>query len=192
MRKVRCFIAVDMPPRVCSALGEVSSLLASQLTGGGVRWVKPSNIHLTLRFLGDTDPTVIENIISGLDRIASGCVPFKLSLRDLGCFPNSRRPRVIWVGLGGNTDRLAALYQALEHELQPLGWEPERRTFRPHLTLGRVKDTRQVVAANLPWGETLMSDDLDVTAISLIRSDLKPTGAVYTTLHESLLTGDGR
>lgn len=190
MGKVRCFIAIEMPPAVRDALGEVSNLLASQLTGGGVRWVKPSNIHLTLRFLGDTDPAVIESVVESLDHVGSTNAPFKLRLGELGCFPNSRKPRVIWVGLNGNTNQLVALHQTLQQNLQPLGWEPERRAFRPHLTLGRVKDTGKVIAANLPWGEVLGSEVLEARAICLIRSDLKPSGAVYTTLHESMLAGD--
>ena len=189
MSHIRCFIAIEMRPAVRQALAQAAEHLSEQVGSRAVRWVKPANIHLTLRFLGDTDPVAIGEIGDCLDDIASGFEPFKLHLAKLGCFPNPRKPRVIWIGVGGAVGQLVTLQQVVEDGLAGLGWERESRRYHPHLTLGRVKDTRQVVESRLPWGESLSAESLEVATVCLVQSDLQPAGAVYTTRHESSLSG---
>ncbi|UCG23847.1 MAG: RNA 2',3'-cyclic phosphodiesterase [Chloroflexota bacterium] len=174
-----------MPIR--EALAEAGLFVSEQLPPRAVRWVKPANIHLTLRFLGDTDLATLPQIGESLDQVASKFGPIDLRLGQLGCFPNARKPRVIWIGVNGDVRRLEKLHGDVEKQLQPLGWPPEGRRFHPHLTIGRAKDSRRVVAARLPWGEQLRTDSFTVANISLIESELQPTGAVYTTRHESVL-----
>jgi 2'-5' RNA ligase len=188
MSHIRCFIAIEMGPAVRQALAQVSELLSEQVESRAVRWVKPANIHLTLRFLGDTDPAAIIEIGESLDDIVSEFASFELGLAELGCFPNPRKPRVIWIGVGGDVGQLVALQQSVAERLARLGWEREGRRYQPHLTLGRVKDTRQVVESGLPWGKDLSVESFEVAKIRLIQSDLRPAGAVYTTRHESRLS----
>jgi 2'-5' RNA ligase len=147
----------------------------------------PASIHLTLRFLGDTDPAALPKIGESLDRIAPQFGQFELQLGKLGCFPNDRKPRVIWIGVDGDVCRLEKLQRAVEEGLEPLGWLPEGRRFHPHLTIGRVNNSRQIVEAHLPWGKHFRTDSFTVAEISLIESDLRPTGAIYTTRRESYL-----
>jgi len=189
MSTIRCFVAIELPSIVYQSLENTAARLSDRVDARSVRWVKPTNVHLTLRFLGDTEPSTIKDVNLSLDRVALNQKPFTLSLGALGCFPNQRKPRVIWVGVNGDTEQLSTLYYALARELEPLGWPAEKRPFKPHLTLGRVKNSRQVVNAQLPWGEALASASFDVSAVNLIKSDLRPTGAVYTSLHESHFAG---
>ena len=148
-----------------------------------MRWVRPAGIHLTLRFLGDAPAEQVAAVRAGLDQAAVQCAPFELHLKNLGCFPNLRRPRVIWVGLEDPEERLGELQKAVEEQVRSLGWEPEERTFRPHLTLGRVRQR--------PPEDTWVQQPPDLgfraEAIELIQSHLKPSGAEYTTLQRALL-----
>lgn len=189
MSEIRAFIAIDVPDDVGKSLEEARRLLAIKLPQGGVRWVKVSNIHLTLRFLGNVSRDKISALSEGLDDLAAGNAPFSLDLDALGCFPNPQRPRIVWVGMEGDTDRLNSLYSAVELMLLPLGWDLEGRKYHPHLTLGRVKDSNKVVSARLPWGDILVKGRIDVKSIHLVESQLLPTGAVYSIRHSGYLAG---
>jgi len=154
MEKIRTFIALTLPDGAREALGAVSQELAPQVPEKSVKWVTPERIHLTLRFLGDTAVDKLDDVAKGLDTVAAASAPFTLHLDQLGCFPNERRPRVIWVGVRGATEEAAALKGAIDRMLAPLGWEPEKRSFHPHLTLGRVKRHHRQIA--LPWGSPVV------------------------------------
>ena len=161
--------------------------LAATIPSGAVRWIAADKIHLTLRFLGDTDKDVLPDISRQLDQLTATQEPFALQLGKLGCFPNRRQPRVLWAGVRGHLERLEEFHAALEKRLVPLGWEPERRSFNPHLTLGRAKDSRRLSAARPQWGRALDPLPIPVHQIHLIESHLYPQGAVYTPRHVSLL-----
>lgn len=185
MTTLRAFIAVHIPDDVKQALNEASRLLAGRVPTGAVRWVRPEQMHLTLRFLGDTDTGKLPAIRAAMDAVAASNAPFELRLGGIGCFPNMRRPRVIWVGLSGEEARLLSLVSSLEKQLAPFGWEPEGKPFRAHLTLGRVKDERG--AGGIEWAADVPSLAVPVEAIHLIESQLKPTGPIYTIRHLSRL-----
>lgn len=187
MSQIRAFIAIEIPDEIGKALRDTRQILTSRPEQGGIRWVKMSNIHLTLRFLGNVDSTLLPVLYERLDIIAAGNAPFSLDLDILGCFPNSRRPRVIWVGLVGDTERLSLLYGSVESMLTSLGWDAEGRKYHPHLTLGRVKDSRRVVKSQLPWGEVLVEGHMEVKSIHLVESQLLPTGALYSIRHSGYL-----
>ena len=105
-----------------------------------VRWTDPKNVHLTLHFLGDLPEDSLEDVSRTVHDTAAAHTPFALNLANLGCFPNTRRPRIVWVGLTGDTDHLIALQSNLGDRLRKgVGFEPESRTYSPHLTIGRVK-----------------------------------------------------
>ena len=184
---IRAFIAISLPDEVRATLGEVSAALAAQMPARSVRWVKPDLLHATLRFLGDTAVSQLPIIASELDRIAKNYAPINLRLAGLGCFPNRKRPRVIWAGLQGDVTAVQALKQAIDGGLEPLGWERESRPFRAHLTLGRVKDSRKL--RGIEWGVAVKEMVVPVTAVHLIESQLGPGGPIYTVRHTSQLSG---
>ena len=125
-----------------------------------------------------------------MDQLAATQESFDLQLGELGCFPNHRRPGVVWVGVGGQLERLQTLYDAVEKLVGSLGWDPEGRSFHPHLTLGRVKDSRRLADARLQWGKVLEPRAIPVNALHFIESRLQPDGAVHTLRHTSCLQDD--
>jgi 2'-5' RNA ligase len=190
MKTIRTFIAVDLPETVRQLLETFERELGRDTPSGVVRWVPPGNIHLTLRFLGDTPVERMTEVSSALDHVAARHTPFRLHLDKLGCFPNPRRPRVVWVGVTDNKERLRVLQEDVEAAMRVLGWKPEGRPFHPHLTLGRVKDSRSLVEARLPWGQLLEPRQIPVETIHLIESRLEPSGAVYSLRNSSHLQQD--
>jgi len=189
---LRTFIAIELDDQVLRALAAVQSKLEAAAPPRSVRWVRPEGIHLTLKFLGDTPAARLEEVQRALAAAAARVAPFSFSLEGLGCFPHTRRPRNVWVGVQEPTGTLRALWRAVEAQVAPLGWPTEARGFQPHLTLGRVQ--RHVSSADLrALGELVERsnvgrlDGMTVRAVSFISSDLKPTGAVYTTLAQVAL-----
>jgi len=154
-----------------------------------VRWVQPEGIHLTLKFLGQTPLDQIEGIVKALSSACASLCPFTCTVGGLGCFPNLRRPRVIWVGVQEPTGALSRLQEALEGACAESGFKRERRAFHPHLTLGRLRDRasadqRRAIGELIQGTEVTSLGTVSAKGISLIRSDLRPRGAVYTTLRE--------
>ncbi len=187
MAKIRLFIAFSLPTPVIGYLGRISDDLGRRVPVKAVRWVRPKSIHLTLRFLGDTLENQVTEIAIEMDKIVERYAAFELQVDRLGCFPNPRRPRVIWAGIGGNTNDLQVVQGEIEAMVNMLGWEPEGRKYHPHLTLGRVKNSAQVVQSRLLWGRELDPMKIPASDIHLIESRLQPDGAVYTVRHSSSL-----
>lgn len=185
MSTFRAFIAIHLPDEVKRALAEIATELARRVESGAVRWVRPEQIHLTLRFLGDIPFEQVPAIGAAMDAAAS-TPAFAPHLSGTGCFPNQRRPRVIWVGLVDEEARLATLKATLDAGLAPLGYPPEEKPFRAHLTLGRVKDERGV--AGVEWSADVPGLEVPVAAIHLIESQLRPDGPIYIVRHSSLLS----
>jgi RNA 2',3'-cyclic 3'-phosphodiesterase len=184
MEQVRSFIAIELPEEVKASLTRLQSRL--KFAGrSDVKWVSPNSIHLTLQFLGDVPADKIESIVRAMEEGAKGTAPFKLEIKGLGAFPNLRRVQVVWVGVEGDLETLLLLQKRIETGLVPLGFTPEKRAFSPHLTLARVRET-----ASLPEREQLgklisgmefeSSGTIEVTSLSLMRSQLTPSGAIYT------------
>lgn len=190
MRTIRSFIAISLPAAVQDALGAVSQELAPRVPGRAVTWVRPESMHLSLRFLGDTPLDRLDALFTMLESVGALHQPFTLQLSQLGVFPNERRPRVIWVGLGGDVDAAAALQRDLDAALVPLGWQPEGKPFSPHLTLGRVKRDHDQIW--LPWGRSVVPASFDVGEIHLIESQLRPQGSLYIVRHSSQLALSAR
>ena len=183
---LRAFIAIHLSQEARLQLSDTISSLGSEIPNG-VRWVDPEGIHLTLKFLGDIDPGLVEDVLRAMEQAASGSLPFQLYLNELGVFPNHRRPRVLWAGLGGDLDALGALQEKLEAAMSRLNFPRERRTFNPHLTLGRVRDgvsdvVRQRVGAVVSRVSLDGAGPWPVNGVHLMRSNLTPDGAVYSSL----------
>lgn len=189
MATLRTFIAIELDEELKANLGHLQDRLRDQVAPRSVRWVRPEGIHLTLKFLGDTPVDKLDGVKAALAQAAAEAEPFTFRVGGLGCFPNTSRPRVIWVGLQEVTGALARLRDAVETHVVPLGFPTEKRRFHPHLTLGRVQrrasksEVREIgqVVANSSMGNI---DEMTVTGVCYIKSDLLPSGAVYTTLLE--------
>ena len=195
MERVRSFIAVELPSAARDAVERVMRDLRAT-AGDGVRWVRPEGIHLTLKFLGDIDVDSVPAISTALDSCAASAGPFDLFLEGVGVFPNARRPRVVWVGLGGALEPLRGLQQSVERELEALGFARERRAVTPHLTLGRVRDGAsaqqgRALSEAIAGASVQPGVELPVQELALMKSDLRPTGAVYTWLHAAQLGHGG-
>lgn len=179
---IRAFIAVDVPAEVKSHLSTVSAALGS--LDLDARLAPISSLHLTLRFLGNVE----ESRVPGLGDAIRGCArqlrPFPLAIRNLGAFPSRKRPRVVWAGIAGDGD-LERLHQLLELELQPLGFNREPKRFRPHLTLLRLKSSRNLkrLSAFLDQEEERASPvSFCVRRIHLYESRLHSRGARHLKL----------
>ena len=173
----RTFIAIELPDRVREALGRHIGRLRRQLPGS-FRWVKPESVHLTLKFLGDTDEDQVPAIAETLRQALAGLSEFDLRTGQLGCFPNAERPRVVWLGMEGELDKLASLQRKVEEVCIGLEFEREKRRFVPHLTLARVSRPAPVHLYKV----SEESGPFTVTGVSLIESELTPRGAIYTRL----------
>jgi len=191
MEQVRCFIAIGLPDEVKAGLRDIQA----QLKSGGqasVKWVDPYSIHLTLKFLGGVDAAKIEPITAAMEEAAKEIAPFSLRVEDLGAFPNLRRVQVVWVGVGGEVDKLAHLQQRLESNLAGLGFAPENRRFTPHLTLARVRD-RASLGEREGLGELIAGTKFEATrsfpveAVSLMKSQLTREGAIYSRISAAAL-----
>jgi 2'-5' RNA ligase len=183
---IRAFIAVNISPEIQRRLGSITKDLQRDLKGIAVRWVPVENIHITLKFLGDVSTSNLEVLKDILLVEAANICPFDISASELGAFPSNRKPRVIWIGIHAPAD-LAALQHGIENQTARLGYAREDRPFSPHLTLGRV--SRNVDSSGLQRiGEAITScktgsiGTAHITAVHLYRSDLNPSGAVYTCL----------
>jgi 2'-5' RNA ligase len=191
---LRTFIAIELDGAVRDALAATQEQLRRTTPQRAVRWVRPEGIHLTLKFLGDTEVRRLGEIKEALAAAAAEAATFSFDVQGLDCFPNPHRPRVIWVGLKEPTGRLRALWQSIETHVAPLGWPTERRGFQPHLTLGRLRQRvssaeRQAIGRLVERDNVGWLAGMDVSAVSLIKSDLRPSGAVYTILAEAQLGG---
>ncbi len=176
----RAFIAIDLPESVHSFLSEAQEAL--KLYGFGVKWVRPQNIHLTLTFLGNTATADTDKIAEAMTLAARNCPVVTMAAKGVGVFPDVRRPRVIWVGLGGQLEILANLQQTLDAHLADLGFPRETRAFKSHLTLGRVKG--KIASARMKAAidklKEFESEAFEINQVILFKSELRSSGAVYT------------
>lgn len=188
----RLFVAFPLPPSVQDALNNLRRQLAARLPGPGIKWASPHQYHLTLKFLGDVDQETVPELSAAVEKAGASCSPLQLSTAGLGVFPHPRRPKVIWVGIGGDLDDLARLQARIETALEP--WCPrEERPFHPHVTLARIKaphrSLSRALSAFLEKGAPIESQPWSCDAVELIQSDLNPEGSRYTTLLRAELTG---
>jgi RNA 2',3'-cyclic 3'-phosphodiesterase len=184
--EIRSFIAIELSEDARKALGIIQDSIKKPYRKY-LKWVSPSSIHLTLKFLGNIKPDKIDGITEAVKKSCAGINRFDLQITGLGVFPNPKAPRVLWANLKGDIDTLIKLQQLIDDNLLPLGFTREKRPFSPHLTLARINDSAG--PQERTEIEIIVSNDINtaitsihVEAVSLMRSTLLPTGAVYTQL----------
>jgi 2'-5' RNA ligase len=188
MSRVRTFIAIDPGKPIRDRIIALQETMAR--TGAGVKWVEPDNLHVTLLFLGEVDmlevPTLCQAVADTVGRTPS----FPMSIENVGAFPNLRRPRILWVGVGEGVQEVVALHDALETPLLELGcYRREDRQYTPHLTLGRVTSDRPVqkLAATLTSRAGWQGGATTVREIHVMSSELTSQGPIYTVLSRARL-----
>jgi len=191
MEQIRSFIAIELPGELKSGLSQ----LQAQLKAAGhapVKWVDPYSSHLTLKFLGNIAADRVDEITRVMEAAAREISPFHLEVRGLGAFPNLRRVQVVWVGVGGEVEQLGQLQRSIESGLAPLGFAPESREFRPHLTIARLRE-RASLDEQQSFGQIIGSTGFEtvyrfgVDSVNLMRSQLTREGAIYTRISSARL-----
>ncbi len=189
MKRARTFIAIDPGKGIRDRL--VSLQQGLQRTGIKAKWVQPDNLHLTLLFLGEVDYTIVPDVCKAVTEAMQAKASFPMTLATTGCFPNARRPRIIWAGVGEGAAEVVAVHDSLEPPLMALGcYRREERMFTPHLTIGRIQgngrvpDLAPALAQFADWsgGQTMVDEVL------VLSSELTPKGPIYTVLSRAKLS----
>ncbi len=181
--RVRGFIAFDVEDeRVVKRLLEIQKALIE--TGADLKPVEPQNIHVTLRFLGDVSPGIIDKVHKAMEAVQFK--PFVVGLKGVGAFSSLRSPRVIWVGLREGVEELKRIFEQLEPQLRRLGLPPDPKGFSPHVTIARVRTERQLAALvkRLKELADVEVGFINAKCLRLKRSVLTPKGPIYSTLKE--------
>lgn len=184
---LRSFIAIELPPEIQKAITRATSDIQKALPKPLVRWVTEQNIHLTLKFLGDVSPSNLEHLAEALKVESSQHPVFELSVGQLGAFPNTHRARVIWIGLEAPPE-LLILQHGVEAVAARLGYPAEERPFSAHLTIGRVGQNASAadltkIRTELEACQVGLLGKLTVGAVHIFKSDLQPSGSIYTHLY---------
>lgn len=189
--KIRSFLAFELPLEIKNIVARVSGELRQSTLNA--RWVKVDNIHLTVVFMGNIETGDIPAIAQGVKEVCQTYGPFDLSLKEIGCFPNRRNPRVLWLGLDGDLEPMSDFRDALQGHLTGFGIKEEKRKFKPHLTLARFRKPKKMDLKEeqlLSKYEDISSSVCSLKELILFKSELKPTGAVYTKVEAWPLTGN--
>lgn len=199
---IRAFLAVQLTDPLRAALGTIQSDLKRRLLHDlprdvSMSWVRPASLHLTVRFLGDIDETVVHRLHDLVSETVSRQRPVRIPLEGLGVFPRMQQPRVLWIGpadrwaSSDDAMRLAAVHRSIEESCRVLNLAPETRPLTAHLTLARIKAGHHAVGQALArsgvMDRALGTEALPVDAIALMQSTLNPSGSIYTTLWEARL-----
>ena len=179
----RLFVGVKVSMAVVGDLSGAVETLARRAQQGGVRvrWVAPASYHVTLKFLGWARPDTVEAIDDALRRAVAAVPPFAFRTERLGAFPTVERATVVWAGIDDRSGSLVRLAQAIDREVAVLGFEPEKRRFHPHVTLGRLRDPADVSQVLLPLSEQVFSETR-ASEVHLFESVMKSTGSEYATV----------
>jgi 2'-5' RNA ligase len=191
-KTLRAFVALILPEEIVDYLVRIQRSLKSK--GVSIGWVRPENLHLTIKFLGDMPESDVPRAADALQKAVDGMPAFELTVQGMGVFPGIKRPRVLWVGLGGAPHLLKQLHGRLEAALEPMGVMPDKRGFTAHLTLGRIRkriDPNRLLTVMVDAGG-FAPKSFFAQRLALFKSDLQPRGAIYTPLSEVVLTAEER
>jgi 2'-5' RNA ligase len=180
---IRTFLAIELPKEILEQFERLQYRLDRSLTGV-VRWAKKGSTHLTLKFFGNMTERDIRSIEDTLNAKAPALAPIPIAVGTMGVFPNLARPRVLWVGITTGLKELTAMQAEIEAALEAAGFPREERPYRPHLTLGRMKADRKIDGLDkaIESHKDFAAGSFTAGEMILFRSDLKPTGPVYTEL----------
>lgn len=190
MPSKRIFIAVDISDEARRRAAEHIDKMRAEAKDVRVGWERPEKLHVTLKFLGNTDEAMIENISNAVAAIAGRFSPFELVVAGTGVFPRARQPRVLFLGIENSDGSLAEIASQLDSRLSRLGFEKEKRSFSPHLTIARVREPqkgRGLADAHLQ--SRFGPERFIVNELVVYQSQLKPTGSVYSVVSRHELHG---
>jgi len=176
---IRTFICIEIPPGVKTHIEDLQHTLRQP--DAQISWVKPANIHLTIKFLGDVEVSRIETVRRAVERATASVSAFDIEVGSAGCFPDARNVRVLWVGLSRVPEVLSDLHLRIEDELARDGFPRESKRFSPHLTIGRARNpnrARQTAETLIARGFAPIA--FQASEIIVMRSDMHPTGSIYT------------
>ena len=188
MARIRTFLAIDLGKKIRDRLVSFQENLAADAPD--VKWVEPDNMHLTLFFLGEVDQREIIDICRAAQKAIGEMRSFTVNIEGTGCFPNMRRPHVLWVGVGEGADEVRAVHDAIETPLLDLGcYRREARAYTPHVTLGRVKgeEPNDALAKALTKHQTWSAGETLVREVHVMSSELTRDGPVYTVMGRAKL-----
>lgn len=186
---MRAFIAIELPDEVRREIGRVQEQL--RRSGAQAGWTRPDGIHLTLKFLGEVREEQAAGILDAMRSAGRGFPGFRIGIAGAGAFPGAGSPRVLWLGIAEGAERVAALQEAVEAAMTALGFPPEDRKFVPHLTLARVRYLRpgDDWQKRIEGIRDIRLPVFTAGTVSLMRSELRPGGAVYTEVGRAELGG---
>ncbi len=201
---IRAFLAVELGEDLRKQIAQVQQDLKQRLSREGskdvrISWVQPTSIHLTIKFFGDTDEQLVAAMHEAIEQVLKDHRAIHIPLERLGAFPRPQQPRVLWVGASeqweqsDDAKRLVALHRAVEDSCQASKFAPDSRPLSPHLTLARIKEGERYVGQALAksgvMDRPISSGSLALESVALMKSELRPTGSVYTELWEVRLSG---
>jgi len=182
---MRTFIAIDLPQEIKTSLAKLQDQLKQSYAD--VKWVKPDNIHLTLKFLGEVDETKLESVIQETEAVAKNNPGFKIQIESLGSFPKIDFPRVVWVGVKQGSAETKKIAKELESSLEKIGFAKEDRPFSSHITIGRTrssKNQRTLSDELKKLEDKFTAGEFMAEKITLYKSTLSPQGPTYEALRE--------
>jgi RNA 2',3'-cyclic 3'-phosphodiesterase len=201
---IRAFLAVELSQELRATLAALQQELKQRIEpelkrGTRISWVQPASLHLTIKFLGETDEQVIDPLRAAIEQAIGSQVTVDVPLERLGGFPRPQNPRVLWVGPSENWEkgidakRIAEIYATIEQACEDLRFLRETKPFSPHLTVARIKTGERHVGVSLAHSgvldRPLVLGSLAVESVALMKSELKPSGSVYTKLWSVRLSG---
>ena len=178
---IRTFISVPVPEPLFNLQKKLKVTISEKI--GKIRWLHKDQIHLTIKFLGDTTEDSINDVRHVMQKVADEFKPFNISIQKTGCFPKIERPRVMWIGVSGELDKLYQLVEKIQKKLNPLGFPKDEKKYHPHITIARAKYPQK----KTPDISTFLNTSFDpipfpIKKVQFISSELFPNGPVYTIL----------
>lgn len=188
-KTLRTFVAVEISPSIRARAAELIAALDG--TAADVKWGETHNLHLTLKFLGEVHQREVAEVCRAVQQATGKLAPFELEVRGAGAFPNSARPRTVWLGASKGAEEMVQLHDRIEDKLAELGYREEHRRFQPHLTIGRVRggigimELGELVKQNADFPAGIMN----VEKVTVFSSKLTPSGPIYESIGTARLGG---
>ncbi len=189
VKNIRAFLAIEPPEDILQKISDLQEKLKQEISGR-LSWTRPQGQHLTLKFFGDISKENINNICAAVQKRTVSEQKLNLKVEKLGVFPDARKPRVLWCGITGDVENLTNFQKKLDGDFSAIGFPAEDRSFKAHLTLARIKDSRDMTGMSeaLKKHDSFKAGEFIADKLFLFQSNLSPQGAVYTKLAEFALS----